>query len=344
MAAEMRVVFFGAGNFTQTIWKEISNKPEYYVDDYLAFADNNSNLWGDSLWGIDVIAPSDICKYQADLVVITSIYEKAIFRQLQEELDIPFKKICTFNEYVRKCYANWVYRKQYGNSKADTKESIFNIDNMVIYTAITGNYDELKDPLYLSDSLTYVCITNNQNIKSKVWNIEYVNDNVMDNIHLARHIKMNPHIFFHEYDTSVWVDGKYKILDDLRRYVSFYQRESKILCFPHPERQCICDEIAACIILKKGHKRDMLMQVSDYIREGYPLNWGLYETGCMVRAHNDEKVKFLMERWEKEILKYSIRDQLSFPYVCWKNEFEPDICSLDINKNPWLIATEHTIN
>ena len=50
-----------------------------------------------------------------------------------------------------------------------------------------------------------------------------------------------------------------------------------------------------------------------------------------------------MKKWENEIQKYSIRDQLSFPYVCWKNNFYPDISDLDINRNPWLLYNEHLI-
>ena len=337
----MRVIFFGAGNFAKNVWKQITENGQIYKDEYLAFADNNSDLWGKHFCGKIVINPNYIKKYRADLIIITSIYEKAIREQLKIEFGIPPKQIYLYTDYSRRCYAEWAYRKRYGNSISIKKQNVFNTDRIVIYTAITGDYDELKEPLFLSDALTYVCITNNPNIKSKVWNIEYVKDDSMDNVHLARHIKMNPHIYLREYETSVWVDGKYQIMDDLRKYIWMYQRQSNILCFPHPERQCICDEIAACIILNKGQKRDMLIQVSDYIRKGYPLNQGLYETGCMVRAHNDRQVKFLMKKWEDEILKYSIRDQLSFPYVCWKNKFEPDICNLYINENLWLAAKEH---
>ena len=96
-------------------------------------------------------------------------------------------------------------------------------------------------------------------------------------------------------------------------------------------------------MLRKGNKRDMILQVSDYLKKGYPLDYGLYETGCMVRIHNNDEVKMLMKKWENEIQKYSIRDQLSFPYVCWKNNFYPDISDLDINRNPWLLYNEHLI-
>jgi hypothetical protein len=48
-----------------------------------------------------------------------------------------------------------------------------------------------------------------------------------------------------------------------------------------------------------------------------------------------------MEEWWKEIEKFSYRDQISFPYVCWKNDFKPDICDQDIYNNEWLLCTRN---
>lgn len=38
---------------------------------------------------------------------------------------------------------------------------------IVIYTAFTGNYDNLKEPEYIDENCDYVCFTDNPNIKSK---------------------------------------------------------------------------------------------------------------------------------------------------------------------------------
>lgn len=333
----MNIVFFGAGNYGKSAWKKFEKEYQLFADEYLVFADNNSDLWGKNFCGKTVINPLDIKKYNPDVIVITSIHSEAIRVQLMNELCVPESRIYSYGDYLRKCYAKQIYRNRCTDFDCDKKKNPFSTQNMVVYTAITGNYDILKDPLVISEDLTYVCITNNPAIKSNVWNIEYIKDDSLDNVHLARHIKMNPQDFFSDYETSVWVDGKYQILDDLRLYISLYQRQSNVLCFPHPERKCICDEVAACIMAKKGNKKDMVLQVSDYLKKGYPIDNGLYETGCMVRVHNDDKVKMLMKTWEEELFKYSIRDQLSFPFVCWLRDFKPDICDLDINRNPWLL-------
>lgn len=334
----MRVVFFGTGAYAKVLWEQIEDKPELYKDEYVAFSDNNRDLWGQEFYGRKIIEPDNISNRNVDLIIIaTTYYENVIRKQLTQKLGIPKSKIYIWDEYKRLCYARKVYEKRYGAVNQDKKYTENPTKSMVVYTAITGDYDSLKSPLFVDENLTYVCFTNNRNIKSKIWNVEYIENNQMDDVHLARHVKLNPHLFFSEYEMSVWVDGKYQIMDDLRSYVAKYQKHSGILCFPHPERSCICDEAATCIMWTQGNKKDMIIQIGDYLKEGYPLNYGLYETGCMVRFHNDASVKILMNEWEKQITKYSFRDQLSFPYICWRNGFIPDICDLDINRNQWLL-------
>lgn len=338
----MKVIFFGAGSHAKHLWTQIIKDPEFYTDEYIAFADNNKNIWGSNFCGKEVIAPSRIYHYGIDIILIASIlYEDVMRKQLVEDLGISDKKVYIWEDYKRLCYANRVYREKYKNTERVKESEQIGKDRVVIYTAITGNYDTLKDPLFTNDSLTYVCFTNNPKIKSKIWNVRYIEDAHLDNVHLARHIKMNPHLFFPEYDMSIWVDGKFQILDDLRVYAKRYRRQSGILCFPHPERLCICDELAACILWTNGINKDMIVQVADYLKKDFPVNYGLYDTGCIVRFHNDDSIKRLMEEWENEVKNYSFRDQLSFPYVCWKNKYIPDICDLDIAHNQWLQYTGH---
>lgn len=339
----MKVILWGTGQNGEAAWKEINESPDKYKDDYVAFTDNNPELWGKHFHDKEIIAPTELKKIEVDCIVITSIYVKAISSQLETELQISKDIIYTFDEYKSKCFCSWAYQNRYAPLCTENLHPVFKLDKLVIYTAITGEYDELRDPLYVADEVKYVCFTNNPDLKSDIWEIRYIVGSNRDNVHLARHIKMNPHIYLSEYETSVWVDGQLQILDDLREYIAKYQLKSGILCFPHYKRDCICDEVAACIYLNKGNKKDMIMQVANYLKEGYPLNNGLIETGCIVRAHNDAKVRALMEAWEQEIVQYSVRDQLSFPYVCWKMQFEPDICDLSIRRNRWLRLCDHKI-
>ena len=55
-----------------------------------------------------------------------------------------------------------------------------------------------------------------------------------------------------------------------------------------------------------------------YKDEGFPANYGLVQTNVMIRKHNEQYSKDLMEKWWEELKDYSHMDQLSFNYALWK--------------------------
>jgi hypothetical protein len=336
-----KVVFFGAGGQAEHIWKQLQSMPLCETQ-CVAFTDNNSSLWGKTFKGIKIISPYELTQDTADFFVVTSIYENAIKRQLTDEIGISRNRVCSFDEYKRKCYTQWQYDRRYGSVKTP-KKNYYDLNRVVVYTAITGGYDDLHDPMFTDDDLTYVCFTDNENIKSDIWNVEYIRDEALDHMHLAKKIKLFPHLYFKDFSTSIWVDGKLEIQGDLRDYIREYERDRPVLCFPHYERACIYEEAGTCLFYKKGDKEELIRQISDYYREGYPINNGLYEMACIVRRHNDDLVQKVMADWHREIERYSYRDQVSFPVACYHNHFLPDICDKDIYHNKWLKVYAHVL-
>lgn len=336
----MKIIFWGVGEFAQNICSKMEVNKDFYIDDIIFFCDNNSDLWGEYFFQKEIKSPQEVQKNIFDYVVILSIYEKAIRNCLQNELGISEEKILTYREYYSMCHTRYAYLQRYGNEKC-THNTVFNTKRLVVYTSITGNYDDLQDPLFIDPDIEYVCFTNNREIKSNIWNVEYISDNDLSDMMLAKKMKLFPHELFKEYDTSVWVDGKFQIIEDVRTYIMEYEKSQPMLCFPHFERNCIYSEASECILREKGKKEQILHQISDYYKEAYPVDNGLYEMGCIVRNHNDERVINLMEQWYNQIEMYSNRDQISFPYVCWKNDFLPDICDRSINRNKWMVVKKH---
>lgn len=329
----MKIIIFGIGNKGRNFYN-IIKKSDTYNCTVIAFSDNNYGLWNTYIDSIPVIPPPKIKEYDFDAIVVASIYENEICKQL-EGYGLR-DKVLLLDEYERKTYALYKYQERYRNNFL-SKEKIFH-EKVVVYTSITGNYDDLNEPLFLSDDIEYVCFTNNKSLKSPIWNIEYITDNQLDNMHLAKKVKLFPDEFLSEYETSVWVDGKFQVQSDIREYIMKYQRFEPMLCFPHFSRSCIYEEAGRCIADGVGVKNDIIHQIACYEREGYPIDNGLYEMGCIVRNHNDDMVKRVMSSWWEEIQKYSYRDQISFPVVCWRNDFKPDICDQDIYKNKWLLC------
>lgn len=116
-----------------------------------------------------------------------------------------------------------------------------------------------------------------------------------------------------------------------------------MLCFPHFCRDSICDETAVLALAKESLKKDVIKQTGMYLAQGFSDDWGLFETGCIMRDFGSEEIKNLMISWWQEIENCSVRDQLSLPYVCWKNKFKPDISDLYIEKNIWLDIKKHNV-
>ena len=114
-----------------------------------------------------------------------------------------------------------------------------------------------------------------------------------------------------------------------------------MLCFNHYDNDCIYQEKKACLSLKKDVPEIMEQQMERYRLEGYPKNNGLIDSGILVRELHNEKVRKVMETWWKEILNGSRRDQLSFNYACWKNDFVYDTSELFIYGNEYVRLHNH---
>lgn len=212
----------------------------------------------------------------------------------------------------------------------------------VIYSAITGNYDDVKEPEYISEDMDYILFTNNPNIKSEIWKIHFIdNPEELDNVRLARKIKIMGHEILKDYDYSIWIDGKLKIKGDLKKYVETNRGDNGILCFNHFFNNCIYEEWGACTRLNKDDPEIMQKQMERYKSEGYPEQNGLIESGLLVRDLRDMKVQETMELWWNEVLNGSRRDQLSFNYACWKNKQNYDTTKIYLYMNEYVELYAH---
>src|SRR4051794_37365019 len=103
---------------------------------------------------------------------------------------------------------NEITKSQLDNfTDADSLVGRIRQNKIVVYTAITDNYDHLYEPLYKCDKFDYVCFTDNPNLKSDFWKIKTFQHCNYDATRKARYVKILPHLFFQDYNYSVWVDA-----------------------------------------------------------------------------------------------------------------------------------------
>ena len=193
---------------------------------------------------------------------------------------------------------------------------------LCVYTCITGDYDNVNNFSCGKDNnVDYYLFTNNKTIRSDFWNVIYIENDGLDNIRLARKIKILGHDILKEYDITVWVDGasypKKSILEFIDKFCDL--DKYSLIGFKHPERDCIYDEGKVCVIAGKESKDNVIEQMIFLKSKNYPRHNGLIESAILVRNIKDNNLIRTMELWFEMVKNYSYRDQLSFNYAAYVN-------------------------
>lgn len=192
------------------------------------------------------------------------------------------------------------------------------------YTAIVNDYDRLNQapddvPAYafLVDSPKALRMAESQGWYPLPFT-KFSTDPAHPARRTARFLKTLGYLLLPKASSSIWLDGSlslkvssHSLIEPLRA------ARTDIGVYPHPDRNCLYDEVDACIGQNKDLP-DLLRWQSAYYRElGFPAAAGLPVTGILVRRHTPATLAFCCSWWEQLCLA-SCRDQISFPFV-WKN-------------------------
>lgn len=131
----------------------------------------------------------------------------------------------------------------------------------------------------------------------------------------AKRYKILSHKFVDD-EWSIWVDANVFLRvpeDELIKMVQPFE----VGVFHHRKRDCVYTEGLFCINKKLGEPSTILKQVNDYWKVEYPEHNGLGNCFLIIRKHTED-VKKLNELWWWHIQTYSVRDQISFPFVFQK--------------------------
>lgn len=216
----------------------------------------------------------------------------------------------------------------------------------VVYTCVTGKYDNLIQHTYVNPNYDYICFTDNTDLlkqgKVGIWNIFPLQYDYLDNVKNARWHKTHPHLFFSRYTESIWVDSNINIITD-----RVFQYHTYFMMIPiHFCRDCIYSECLAVYECKKDSIENAMRMAIFLFKKGMPTHYGLNETNLIIRNHNNKSVIKLMNKWWQLIKSLSRRDQLSLSYVLWKNNVSVKDIAIDnirVDKNNYSIL-EHNHN
>jgi len=206
-----------------------------------------------------------------------------------------------------------------------------------VYTCDVGNYDRIFPPKTDDPHLRFICFTDNRKRRIKGWDVRPLVSppHIANPTLINRYHKFFPHCLGFDTDWSVYVDGNMRVIGPVSELVDDVKEENALMaCLQHPWRQTVEQEIDACISVGKiaGEEvRVVRNQYSRYLTEAMPVDLPLLENKVIIRSHNDARIQSAMHLWWTEFKDNAKRDQVSLPYVLWKQGVRPHL----INASVW---------
>lgn len=205
------------------------------------------------------------------------------------------------------------------NTKNKTKNRI------AMYSANIGSRDNPAKWNYIP-GVDFYCFTDMNFVTDGLVNFLDLDYKEIDNKRTSLYYKTSPNDYFKDYDIVIWCDQNVSIknIDHILEKLFYFD----ILSFSHWGRNCLYEEAEAIISSKRESKDIVKNQLQKYKNEGFPFNYGLFETNVLAYNLNSKKVLNTFSCWRNEIIKHAKRDQLSFTYSLWKCDLECGLLEL----------------
>lgn len=211
---------------------------------------------------------------------------------------------------------------------------------VTLLTAVYGGYDDLAGLPEGHGFDRAVCVTDDPSLQASGWEtllVDYGED-----FRLAgKRPKLTPFSFVPD-DTVVWVDASVELLSaGFRDYCLQSLGDNDLVASNHPEdRFCLFEEAGYCQDWPQNRHMPLRQQAAFYRGEGMPEQYGLWACSVLVWRNTDASRTF-GGAWLQENIRWSTRDQVSFPYLLWK--MQPKFGTFDWHQfhNPYVRHRPH---
>ena len=308
LAQEKRyeVCIWGAGNVGTHFGLQMLRKRGIAVNYY---CDGNPGLWGkEVIDGIRCISAEEmkdrnpICFIMVSVALIDQVLAQA--KALGIEKIVTYDDLCVLE---LETYFPFWSRKQ-----------------ISVYTCIVGGYDELKEPVSLSPDCDYYVISDKKPGEGSAFRFmnsgEWIPASIEDNTRKNRYCKLNPHILFPQYRYSIYFDGNIRLKANITEKIAALPKTRIVAAANNPIKNVYMEAMRAA-----EHFRDkkelFLEQTEKYWLEGMPDNFGSVTCSVLIREHNHPVCQKIMKEWWEQVDRYTKKDQVSFPYILWKNGY-----------------------
>lgn len=200
----------------------------------------------------------------------------------------------------------------------------------VVYTALFGEYDYLRSPLYTPEGIDYICFSDfERNVPG--WEVRVIdtenNTEKFDAVAWNRYFKILPHEHFPDYDGSIYIDANLLVTGDFQWLIETWLHDKPFVGWMHPDRSNVYDEMEAILTNLRGKPDAVLAQAESLYRNGMPDHTGLLEAAFLWRRHDSENVNSLMEGWWQYVRQFRERDQPGLAFEMWRKGVRPEVMS-----------------
>jgi hypothetical protein len=224
---------------------------------------------------------------------------------------------------------NSITQFKYKKTNEYPEISMWGIQNMskVVYSCVIGNKDVELYPFNKQPGFDYILFSDVK-YENTNWTVVLISEEIMKSPLLKEKkenfFKINPHLFFKNYDISIYIDLQFRIVGNLNDFV-FYAINpiDNIYILHHQNRQNVESEFKLAFKHPKKDSINLLKRISaKYKKEKFPDNLGFVDSTLIMRNHNSPDCIALMNKWWQQVYKYSYRDTLSFNYAMWKTHIK----------------------
>jgi hypothetical protein len=208
-----------------------------------------------------------------------------------------------------------------------------------VYTALYGPFDRLPEqPVRAASGLDFIAFVGDPALRSDTWQVRPLSPELpSDPVRSARYAKLMPHILLPDYDVSIYIDCSVELLapPEAMQAALLDGRPEGFACLRHDHRDSIAAEARAVIELGLDGLSVVRDQLAAYLAAGYAEQVPLIWSGILLRRHLRADVVRAMELWWHHVLRYSRRDQLSFPFVAHAESLAVAAHDYGARVSPW---------
>lgn len=122
------------------------------------------------------------------------------------------------------------------------------------------------------------------------------------------------------FERVVWMDATVALCDPQCARFAVYVAHSLTSVHFHPRNCSVLEELRHSTDGPKYFGQPMAQQVASYLREGQPERYGMWLTCFTIHDMKNIATESFLDTWYTQTVKWSLQDQLSFPYAAWKHQ------------------------